>query len=74
MKLSVNWVGSCSGDASEMEFSAIVVHRTLMCAPWTQGILLGGLQGQNCFLNKTYMPFAYFTALMFAQIEGKAWI
>ena len=74
MKLSRNWISSCSGDTSEMEFSTTVVPRTLTCAPWIQGTLLGGLHGQNCFLNKTYMPFAYFTALMFAQIEGKAWI
>lgn len=74
MKLSMNWISSCSEDTSEMEFSATVVRRTLTCAPRTQGTLLKGLHGQNCFLNKTYMPFAYFTALMFAQIEGKAWI
>lgn len=74
MKLSMNWISSCSGETLEMEFSATAVHRTLMCAPWTQGTLSGGLQVQNCFRNETYMPFAYFTALMFAQMEGKAWI
>ena len=31
----MNWIGSCSGDASEMEFSSTVAQGILMCAPWT---------------------------------------
>lgn len=31
----MNWIVSCSGGASEMEFSATVAQGFLMCAPWT---------------------------------------
>ena len=74
MKLSMNWISSCSGETSEMEFSATAVHRTLMCAPWTQGTLSGGLQVQNCFRNKTmiFISFFFFTVLTFPGIVNKA--